>query len=577
MIKTLLTFITLSLILTGCARFKSKPESMLEPLAPEPLQELPVSGTQPKGELLYQLLAAELAGQRGDYALALDYYTQVAEKVPDVWVVERAARIALYLKDDQRAREMVSLWLERAPDSPKAHKAALLLALKQQDVDSAGRHFIRLLELTPDTDRAGVLLDILRFMDGEVPKEVSLQVMAKVSGRFASSPEVLYAYAMLAIRQGETRLALTQVSRAVELRPDWPKLRLMQSQLLTQLGETGKAREVLQELVEGNPENLQLRLLYAQLLLKLGEFSEAEKQLKLVLQKQPDHPDALYAYALLNIQKKQDDIAEKALLRLLKQPKWRSEAYYYLGRIASRRGDDQGALKWFWKITEGNLVFDAHVNAIAVLAKMGETKKALAKIEELRERYPDRKLQLYLLEAEIYSNREDYQTAFSVLTEALTKYPAHPDLLYARALIAEKMGRPEQAISDLRAALAKQPEDPNLLNALGYTLLINGVSIQEAKKYLEQAVALRPNDPAILDSYGWLWYKLGDYSKALGVLQRAYAKNQDAEIAYHLGEVLWSLGRKDDARQIWSRLIQQHKSDPRVKGIIEQIGDRLSP
>ncbi len=576
MIKTLLTFIALSLLLTSCARFKSRTE-MLEPLGSESLQELPVSGTGTKGELLFELLAAELAGQRGDYSLALDYYTQAAKKVPDVWVVDRAARIALYLKDDQRAEEMVSLWLERAPDSPKAHKAALLLALKGGDAESASRHFIRLLDLTPETGRADVLLEILRFMDSEVPKEVSLKVMAKLSEHFASSPEVLYAYAMLALRQGESRLALAQVSRAVELRPDWPKLRLMQSQLLTQLGEMGKARQVLQELVAGNPDNLQLRLLYAQLLLKTGEFGEAEKQLQVILQKQPDNPDALYAFALLNIQKKRDEVAEKSLLRLLRQPKWRSEAYYYLGRIASRRGEDQKALEWFGKIREGDLVFDAQVNAVAILAKMGETKQALAKIERLRDRYPDHQLQLTLLEAEIHSSREDYQAAFALLTEALAKYPTHPDLLYARALIAEKMGKPTQAISDLRAALARKPEDPHLLNALGYTLLVNGAPIEEARKYLERAIALKPDDPAILDSYGWLRYKLGDYPKALESLQRAYTKNQDPEIGYHLGEVLWALGRRGEARKIWRKVIQSNQSDPRVQAFVEQIGDRLAP
>jgi len=576
-IKTLLTFIALSLFLTGCARFKSRPESVFESVGPESLRELPVSRAEPGGELLYELLAAELAGQRGDYPLALDYYTRAAEKVPDVWVVERAARIALYIKDEQRAREMVSLWLERAPDSPRAHKAALWLALKQGDVEGAGRHFIRLLELTPETGRAEVLLETLRFMDGEVPKEVALKVMGRVSERFASSPEVLYAYAMLALRQGETRLALTQVSRAVELRPESPKLRLMQSQLLTRLGETGKARQVLQDLVKGNPDNLQLRLLYAQLLLKTGEYGEAEKQLQFILRRQPDNPDALYAYALLNVQNKRDKVAEKALLRLLKQPKWRSEAYYYLGRIASRRGDEKKALEWFGRIREGELVFDARVNAVALLAKMGEIKKALAKIEDLRDRYPGRQLQLSLLEAEIYSTQGEHQAAFAVLTEALAKYPNHPDLLYARALIAEKMGKPTQAITDLRAALARKPEDPNLLNALGYTLLINGGSIEEAGKYLERAIALRPDDPATLDSYGWLKYKLGDYPAALQALQKAYAKNQDPEIGYHLGEVLWALGRRGEARKIWRNVIQGNRGDSRVERFIQQIGDRLAP
>jgi len=575
--KTLLTLTTLLLIVAGCARFQAKQEPPLESLTPEQLRELPVSGPGPKGELLFLLLAAELAGQRGDFPLALDYYTQAAKKVPDAWIAERSARIALYLKDYERAKESISMWLERDPQSPQAHKAALLLALKQGDPAASVRHFTRLLELTDEESRPKVLLEILRFMDQQVSKEVSIEVMGQLSQRFASSPEVLYAYAMLALRQGETRLALTQVTRAVALRPDWPKLRLMQSQLLTQLGEMGKAHEILAELVAEQPDNLQLRLLYAQLLLKQSKFNEAEGQLQSILERQPDHPDALYAHALLNIQKKRDEVAEKDLRRLLKQPKWRTEAYYYLGRIASRRGDFRQALKWFDKIKEGDLVFDGQINAIAALAKLGRATEALERMEALRSRFPQRKLQLYLLEAEILSNSEDYETAFAVLTQALGEYPGHPDLLYARALVAEKLGKPEQTIADLRAAVTKQPGDANLLNALGYTLLINGGQIDEARKYLEQAISLKPDDPAVLDSYGWLWYKLGDYQKALDYLQKAYANNQDAEIGYHLGEVLWALGRKAEARQIWNKFVNQGGEDRRIKEFIERIGNRLSP
>jgi len=548
-----------------------------EPLTGEQLRELAPGAPEPRSETLFLLLAAEIAGQRGDFASALDYYSEAAKKVPDAWVAERAARIALYLKDDQRAREAVSLWLQRSPDSPKAHKIALLLALKQGDTEAAVKHLTRLLKLTREEDRAQVLLDILRFMDKQVAKDVSLQVMERVSQRFADSPEVLYAYAMLALRQGETEQALAQVTRALTLRPDWPKLRLMQTQLLTQLGETEKARQILMELVAKQPENLQLRLLLAQLLLKQGKFDEAEQQLQRILERQPDHPDALYAHALLNIQKKNDKVAEKDLEKLLKQPKWRSEAYYYLGRIALRRGALRKALEWFGKIKEGELLFDGQVNAVAVLAKLGRIKEALDKIEDLQTRFPEHKFQLYILHAEILSDAKRYQEAFAVLTEALGEFPDHPDLLYARALVAEKMGQPEQSIADLRAAVAKKPEDPNLLNALGYTLLINGVSLDEAKNLLEKAVRLKPDDPAVLDSYGWLWYKLGDSQKALGYLKKAFAQNKDAEIAYHLGEVLWSLGRKREARRIWSTLVQQGKEYGRIRDFLEKIGDRLAP
>jgi len=575
-IRPFIPALLVCLFVVGCARFHRETE-IPEPLGAELLRELPFAGPSVKADVLYLLLAAEIAGHRGQYAQALDNYLQVAEKVPDAWVAERAVRIALYLKDYDKAGKAVALWLERAPDSPGAHKAALMLALQRQQVDVAVSHFLRLLQLAPATERAGVLLDVLRYMDRKVPKEVALAVMSQISHRFADSPEVLYAHAVLALRYGETRLALTQISRAVVLRPGWSKLRLMQSQLLAQLGETGKARDVLAELVEENPDNLQLRLLYAQLLLKQRQFPEAERELRTILKRQPDHPDALYAYALVNLHKGGEREAEKALHRLLKQSKWRTEAYYHLGRIALRRGNYRQAVEWFDQVGEGDLAFDAQANAVVALAELGRREEALRRLEQLKDRHPQRLLQLYLLQAEILTKIRDYPGAFDALSQALVEFPTHPDLLYARALVAEQMGNPQQTITDLRAALEKRPEDPNILNALGYTLLEYGGSLQEAGELLERAIRLKPDDAAVLDSYGWLQFKLGDYAKALAYLQKAYDRNPDLEIAVHLGEVYWALGRRDQARRIWRRALEQAGDDPRREKFAKHLRDRLKP
>lgn len=565
--------------LTGCARLQLQGESREEapePITPEQLQELPLTGTSDKADVLYQLLVAEIAGQSGDYPLALKYYLEVAEQVSDPWVAERATQIGWYLNDIEKAKRAAKLWLERAPRSLDAHKVALMLVLQAGETEPTVAHFSRVLELAGD-NQSEVLLDILRFMDRNVPKETALEVMAAVSRRFPHSPEVLYAHAMLALRKGETRLALEQISRAVALRPDWPKLRLMQSQLLVHLGEDSKARQILKELTAKHPQDVQLRLLYAQLLLKQQAFDEALLQLERVLQLEPDHPDALYAHALVNLQKGRDEEADWSLRRLLKQPKWRNEAYFYLGRIAAHQEKYEEALSWFDRIDKkGELAFDAQVHAVAVLAKLGRVREALQRMDQLRDRFPDRKLQLYLMEAEIRTNRKDYQGAFTTLTRALEDFPGSADLFYARALVAEQMGKVDAAIDDFKAAVGKHPEDANLLNALGYMLLEHTDQIQEARGYLDKAIRLKPDDPAILDSYGWLWYKLGDYPQALQYLQQAYALHPDPEIAFHLGEVLWALGRKQEARRLWREILKAPQ-DERVQSLIERFRDRLEP
>jgi tetratricopeptide (TPR) repeat protein len=563
------------LTLIGCTSLKLQRKGQEETLLPAVLERAQTSSA--KADTLQRLLIAELAGQKGDYALALENYLKVAAEVSEPWVAERATQIALYLNDAEKARAALRLWLERDPQALGAHKVALLLALQARDKEAAVAHFSKVLELVKD-NAAEVLLDILRFMDQNMSKEAALEIIEAVSRNFPRSPEISYAYAMLALRAGDPKLALEQISRAVALRPDWPKLKLLQGQLLASLGEDRKARQILKELVKKHPQDVQIRLLYVQLLLRQEAFAQALSELERILKQAPNHPDALYAYALVNLQQGREEKAESALRRLLKQAKWRGEAYFYLGRIALRKGQLAKALEWFDKVEEGkDLVFDAQVQAVTVLTKLRRVQEALERLERLRERFADRKLPLYLLEAELQTNLKDYEAAFTLLTQALQEFPEHPDLLYARALVAEQMGKVSVAIDDLKAAVAKRPEDANLLNALGYTLLEHTDQIQKAQEYLDKAIQLQPEDPAILDSYGWLWYKLGDHARALKYLQQAYARNPDPEIAFHLGEVLWALGRKQEAVKLWRNILRQPQQDERVQSLIERIRDRIGP
>ncbi|HHJ39886.1 MAG TPA: tetratricopeptide repeat protein [Methylothermaceae bacterium] len=559
--------------MSGCAKRSAFPEPP-PLLSEEKLRKLEVTGDSVKSDILYVLLTAEIAGQRGQYRLALDNYLQVADKIPEPWVAERAARIALYLNDVEKAKKAVELWLSRDPDSLDANKAAVMLYLQSGENEKAIDRLAHLMTLA-GANKEQVLLEILRFMDKKVPKPQSLAVMEALSQRFPRSPEVHYAFGLLALRQGNTDLALKHVTKALELRPDWNKVQLMQSHLLAQLGESDKARHSLKALIEKHPENIQLRMVYAQFLLKQQDYKAAEQEFNKILRLQPDHPDALYAYALVSLQLHKDKQAEKALKLLLQQPKWRSEAYFYLGRIEAKRGNYQKALEWFEKIKEGDLVFDAEVNSTAALVKLGKVEEALKRLEKLQTQYPEKKRQLYLLQAEILNEQKDYQGAFEVLSRALIDFPGDSDLLYARALLAEKLDRLDIVEADLKKILEKNPDDANALNALGYTLVDRTNRYEEAKSFLDKALRLKPDDPAILDSYGWLLYKLKDYSGALHYLQKAYQINPDPEIGAHLGEVLWALERRDEAKQLWREVIKKTKKGDRIRELVERFKQRL--
>jgi tetratricopeptide (TPR) repeat protein len=232
-----------------------------------------------------------------------------------------------------------------------------------------------------------------------------------------------------------------------------------------------------------------------------------------------------------------------------------------LGKIEEKRGNPEKALAWYDKVTNGPFVFEASIATISLRVKNKEFVEAESRLNQLQSQFPKQKLRIILLQAELYTQQKLYQKAFDLLTAALVDSPDQRELLYTRALTAERIGKLDVLEADLKKILAKTPDNPEALNALGYTLLDMPSRYSEAEKYLEHALRLQPNEAVIMDSYGWLQFRLGNVSKALDYLQKAYSKQQENEIAAHLAEVLWVLGRKDEAKKLFAKAFKETPQD----------------
>jgi tetratricopeptide (TPR) repeat protein len=261
------------------------------------------------------------------------------------------------------------------------------------------------------------------------------------------------------------------------------------------------------------------------------------------------------------LQLDQDEKAEDIFNKLLEQPEWKYQASFYLGKIEEKQDHTKKALVWFDKVTDGPFVFDASISAISLLAKDKQFDEAGSRLNLLQAKFPKQKLRLQLVQSELYSQQKQYEKAFDLLTEALVEFPDQKELLYTRALTAERVGKPDIVEADLKKILAMDPDNVEALNALGYTLLNKPERYADAEKYLQQALRLQPDEAVIIDSYGWLQFKLGNTEKALDYLQQAYEKQQENEIAAHLAEVLWALGRKDEAKKLFNKAIKAAPDD----------------
>jgi Tfp pilus assembly protein PilF len=211
-----------------------------------------------------------------------------------------------------------------------------------------------------------------------------------------------------------------------------------------------------------------------------------------------------------------------------------------------------------------------------LLSKDKQFAAAMEKLKLLAERYPNQKNRLLLTKAEVLNQQKQYQQAYAMLSEALVESPDNKDLLYSRALMADRLEKIDSAEADFKKILAKSPDSPDVLNALGYTLVEKTKRYAEAEQYLLHALKLSPNEAVILDSYGWLQFKKGNLPSALDYLQRAYDKQKESEIVAHLAEVLWVLGKKDEAKKLFKEAFKQDPNDEYLLEFKQRVLDKDS-
>jgi len=248
------------------------------------------------------------------------------------------------------------------------------------------------------------------------------------------------------------------------------------------------------------------------------------------------------------------------------------EVYFELGRVEEARGDYAKARAWYERVHAGDRFLDAQTRVGAMLARQGDLAGMAAHFDRLRQDNPDNAVILFLAQGNVLRQEKRYQEAFELLTEALQQYPSDHELLYARALIAERVDRLDLLEQDLKFLIAADPDHGHALNALGYTLADRTDRYQEAYEYLQRAIVLLPEDAAVLDSMGWIYYRLGRHEQSLDYLRRAYEREPDAEIAAHLSEVLWVTGRRDEALAIWRRALEKDPDSEYLRRFKERFG-----
>ncbi|MEO6103019.1 MAG: tetratricopeptide repeat protein [Pseudoxanthomonas sp.] len=512
---------------------------------------------------LTAVMAGEFAFQAGQLPEASRWYLQAAKDSDDAGLAERATRIALLANDDAQAAQALKLWRQRAPQSLALRAAEAALALRKRDARAARRELEALLR---DKDDMGWRYALTVLGSGGRDPKLSARLLGDFvdAGAIPASLHAWLAFGGLAQSLDEPALAERIAAEAVRRFPTEPRVALLRASQQRKAGNMEAARKVLDGLSDSAVMLPALRLPIAAEYDALGDPAMASATL--ARGPQDNQTYGLRASLLARAEDKQSlGLLYDELRKVASSPD--PERRLLLGQIAQFLERPQEALEWYRGVPGGDQRTEARLRIANVLFELGNKDEAFAQVHELQgdaSADDDARRAAYLLEAELKQKNEEDAAELDVLARGLAAYPDDNALLYARGLAWERRDRVDRAEADLRKILVTDPENVAALNALGYTLADRTTRYQEALELIDRARAAEPDEAAIIDSYGWVLYRLGRNADALVELRRAFILQKDAEIAAHIGEVLWVTGKRDEARKFFE---EARKLDPKNRSL----------
>lgn len=537
-------------------------------------------------ELFYEIFLGEVSARTGDPGAGYAFMLEAARRSADGQLYQRAADIALQARSGDYALAAAKAWREALPESREANRYVLQILVALNRIGETPDLLRQ--ELAQSSPRAKTsTLAALPQMYGRASDKV---LAAKVVEAALVDELVHPATGPLAwVSLGRIRLAAGSKAGALEA--------ARKAQALDKANE-GAVRLALELLEENTPEAEplvteslaersvpELRMAYARVLLGLQRYTDAARQLELATQEKPDLVEPWLVLATLQLQDNRLAAAEAALQRFMDlvsaapdaelRQKGLTQAYLLHAQIAEKKQDFAAAEAWLARIDNAEEVFTAQTRRASLLARQGKVDQARALLRSLPGTTLDDKRTKLLAEVQLLREMRLYQDAYAIQGELVALAPDDTELVYDRAMLAEKAGQPDTMERLLREIIAKKPEHYHAYNALGYSLADRGVRLAEAKQLILKALEFAPNDPFIGDSLGWVEFRMGNLAEARRLLESAYKARADVEIAAHLGEVLWTLGDKEAAMRIWKEGQRTSPDNETLKETLKRLGASL--
>jgi tetratricopeptide (TPR) repeat protein len=512
----------------------------------------------------FYTVTGEIALVRQEPRVAALQYATAASHETDPAILQRAADVTAETLQPSLMANVAARWLYLNPRSLEAQRAAARAALALYKVDEAAAHY-RILLLNSPQGLDAEFADLETDIDSDENVFGAHQLADRLASYFPTSPSALRIQGLAALRADDPAAAVQSLRSALAMeirnandshaaneaqggRKDLAQT-LLRARILAGDVEEPLSAAQTQLQTEDSPAN---RFNYVALLMTAQRLPDAIEQLEILARNPESTAVALRLLGLLEFQQGHFDAASARFRQLLTTGKFGDDAFYYLALISDRNGDAERALRFYSQVQSGENVVPALLRAATLLNSHGAPNAADELLDRLIEDEPQRAPEILTARARMYLQASDLPRAVAVLEKGSMEYPDSVELRYAAASVYEEEGQVSAALRELSLVLKARPNDPAAMNALGFTLADHTKELSRARKLIERAHAAAPKNAAILDSLGWVMFRQGRAAEALPYLNAAYQEDHDGDIAAHLGEVLWQMGRQDDAQRIWS-------------------------
>ncbi|MES3012344.1 MAG: tetratricopeptide repeat protein [Pseudomonadota bacterium] len=549
------------------------------PAAPEKVAPEAFENSALNGPLFQQLLIGEIEVRAGDLGAGYQLMLDAARRTKSEQLFRRATDIALQGRAGDEALVAVKAWRQALPESVDALRYQVQLLVQLNRMAEVIEPLQALVKATPPAERNALIGALPRFLARSNDRAQAAQIIEQVLLPYAEAPETRVAARVsigrgwLGAINGEKALALAQNAHDTDRSAEAPA-----GLALEMMPGTPAAEAIVRDHLAAKPDSNAVRLIYVRTLLASQRLVDATRELETLTRNSPKLPQAWLTLGALHVQLREPGPATTALLKYIElvqasempatevaaaaanddddaPPASKDDAltrgYLLLSQAADQQNDFKGAEAWLAKIDNPKRALEVQARRASLLARDGKVKEARELIRRVPEKTPDDARAKVLAEAQVLRDAKLWRDASDVLTQASKKFPDDVDLIYEQSMMAEKLNRLADMERLLRRVIELKPDHQHAYNALGYSLAERNVRLPEARTLIRKALELSPGEPSITDSLGWVEYRLGNRDEAVRLLREAYRGQPDAEIAAHLGEVLWVTGQTDEARKIW--------------------------